>query len=104
MSAIITSVAPSKRLFRPADNRKGVVANQEAKLFEPSSICESEGRLWQLPVRAASPRFALIEVFALLLFLTLAFAGIVSCFAELSHLLGSDAVGHVAMKAISGGV
>jgi hypothetical protein len=39
-----------------------------------------------------------------LLFLTLAFAGMVSCFAELSHLLGSDAVGHVAMKAIRGGV
>ncbi len=103
MSAIITSVAPAERLFQPAANKKSVVVNREAKLFEPSSICESEGRWW-LPIRVASPKFAVIEVFALLLFLTLAFTGTVSCFAELSHLLGSDAVAHVAGKAISGGV
>jgi hypothetical protein len=103
MSAIITSIALDELLFQPADNKKSVVANREAKLFGPTSICESERRWWQLPVQVASPKFAVIEVFALLLFLTLALAGIVSCFAELSLLLDSDAVGHIAMKAISGG-
>jgi hypothetical protein len=55
--------------------------------------------LWKLSARAASPRLAIIEVFILVLFLLLALVRIVSCFAELRHLLQSDAVGRVAARA-----
>jgi hypothetical protein len=42
----------------------------------------------------------MIEWFVLVLFLAVALIGLVSCFGELSHLLDSDAIGHVAAKAI----
>jgi hypothetical protein len=39
----------------------------------------------------------------LALFLLMAIVSIANCFAELSHLIQSDAIGRVAMNAISGG-
>ena len=99
MSSTIKLVAPAALLFQPGDDKKSVVANREIEFCEPISICEPEQRLWKLSARAASPRFAIIEVFILVLFLVLALVGIVSCFAELSHLLQSDAVGRVAARA-----
>ena len=104
MSAIIKLVAPAEILSQPGDHKKSVVANREIEFFEPISICEPEQRLWKLSACAASPMFAIIEVLILVLFLVLALVGIVSCFAELSHLLQSDAVGRVAARAINGGV
>jgi len=99
MSSTIKLVAPAALLFQPADDKKSVVANREEKFCEPNSICGPEQRFWKLSARAASPRFAIIEVLILVLFLVLALVGIVSCFAELSHLLQSDAVGRVAARA-----
>jgi len=97
-------VAPAEVLFQPGDDKKSVVANREIEFCEPISICEPEQRLWKLSARAASPRFAIIEVLILALFLVLAIVAIVSCLAELSHLLQSDAVGRVAAMAINGSV
>jgi hypothetical protein len=102
MSATIKFVAPGELLFQPADDKKSVVANPEIKVFEPSSVCEPEQGFWKLSAGAASPKFAIVEVFILVLFLVLALVGILSCFAGLSHLLQSDAVGRVAARAISG--
>jgi hypothetical protein len=90
-------------LFQPVEEKKVVSANCEAKISAPSSICEPERRFWKLAGQAPSPKFAIIELFVLALFLALALAAIVACFGELSHLLDSDAVGHFAIKAISGG-
>jgi hypothetical protein len=45
----------------------------------------------------------IIEIFVLLLFLLVAVVAIVGCFIELSRLLDSDALGHVAAKALQGG-
>jgi hypothetical protein len=104
MSAIIRFVAPAELLLQAGDDKRSVVANREIKLLEPSSICEPEQRFWKLSSRAASPKFAISEVFILVLFLALALVGIVSCFAELSHLIQSDAVGRVAPRAINGSV
>jgi hypothetical protein len=67
--------------------RKSVVANREIDFFGPSSIREREQRFWKLSARAASPKYAIMKVFILVLFLVLALVGIVSCFAEVSHLL-----------------
>jgi hypothetical protein len=102
MSAMIKFVAPVELLFQPVENKESAAANREAKPSGPSSICESERRWWQLPVPVASTKFAVIEVFALVLLLVLALAAIVACFAELSRLLDSDALEHLAMKAIIG--
>jgi hypothetical protein len=46
----------------------------------------------------------LAEAFVLVVFLILALAGIFNCLAQLYYLLDSDAVGHVAAKAINGGL
>ncbi len=102
MSAIIKFVAPAGLLFQPVEQKKSVSADREAKLSSPSSICAPERRFWKLAAQA-SPNFAIIEGFVLVLFLVLALASIVACFGELSHLLESDALGHVAMKAIGRG-
>jgi hypothetical protein len=45
----------------------------------------------------------IIEIFVLLLFVLVAVVAIVGCFVELIHLLDSDALGHVAAKALQGG-
>jgi hypothetical protein len=45
----------------------------------------------------------IIEIFVLLLFVLVAVVAIVGCFIELSHLLVSDALGHLAAKALQGG-
>ena len=57
------------------------IAAAEPKKVEP--ICEPEQRLWKLSAQAVSPKVARIELFALILFLTIAVVGVVSCFAEL---------------------
>ena len=67
MSAIIRYVAPAELLFQPTDDKKSSVANREIEDFEPGSICEPEQRFWKLSARAASPRFAIIEGFILVL-------------------------------------
>jgi hypothetical protein len=46
----------------------------------------------------------IIEIFILLLFVLVAIVAIVGCFIELFHLLDSGALGHVAAKALQGGV
>ena len=104
MSSTIKLVAPAALLFQPGDDKKSIVANREIKFVEPNSICQPEQRLWKLSARAASPKFAMMEIFILVLFLAFAFVEIVSCFAELSHLLQRDAVGRVAAMAINGSV
>ena len=76
------------------------IAAAEPKKVKPT--CEPEERLWKLSAQAVSPRFARIELFALILFLTIAVVGVVSCFAELSQLLDNDAIGWVARRAIGG--
>ena len=103
-SAIIKFVAPADLAFQPVDRKESLFPNREPKPFRLSPICESEQRLWKLSAQAESSKFAMIELFLLVMFLIVAFVAITSCFAELSHLLLSDAIGHVAMKAVNGGV
>jgi hypothetical protein len=104
MSAIIKLVAPAELLLQPGDDKKSIVASRKIGVVEPMSICEPEQGFWKLSAPATWPKFAMIEVFVLVVFLRLALVGIISCFAELSHLFQSDAVGRVAARAISGRV
>jgi hypothetical protein len=89
----------ARQLLQPIE-KVILVAAAEPKKVKP--ICEPEERLWKLSAQTVSPRFARIELFALILFLAISVVGVVSCFAELSQLLDNDAVGWVARKAIGG--
>ena len=102
MSAIDKFVAPAALLFEPA-KKKSLFANWEPKPIRLSPICEPEQRLWKLSARAGSPKFAMIELFVLMLCLVVALVGIISCFGELSRVLENDAIGYVVVKAINGG-
>jgi hypothetical protein len=102
MSAIIEFVASGEQLSQPV-KKESLFANRELRPIRPGLIGESEPRFWRLSAQAVSPKVAMIEIFVLMLFLAVALVGVISCFAELSHLLESDAVGHVAMRVVSGG-
>ena len=86
-------------LFRPAEEKKTPVKRAENS---PAAVCEPERRLWKLSNSASSTKVVTIELFALVLLLVLAAVGIVAGFTELSHLMQSDSVGHIATRAING--
>ena len=71
------------------------IAAAEPKKVKP--ICEPEERLRKLLAQIAR-----IELFTLILFLTITVVGVVSCFAELFQLLDNDAIGWIARKAAGG--
>jgi hypothetical protein len=102
MSTIVKFVAPSGLLFQPVQ-RERVSARSECEGFWLQSIPASEERFWNLPGQAVSSRAAMIELLVLVLFAVISLVGVISCFAELSHLLGSDAIGQVAAKVVSAG-
>ena len=87
---------PTELPLQPAEKVTPIAA-AEPKKVKPT--CEPEERLWKLSAQAVSPGIARIELFALMLFLTIAVVGVVSCFAELSQLLDNDAIGWIARKA-----
>jgi hypothetical protein len=82
------------QLLRPVEKESSFAA--KPKKVKP--ISKREERLWKLSAQVVSPRFARIELFALILFLTIAVVGVVSCFAELSQLLDNDAIGWIAQR------
>jgi hypothetical protein len=63
------------------------------------SESKDSSRLWTSREGVAP----IIEIIVLLLLVMVAIAAIVGCFVELIHLLESDALGHVAAKALQGG-
>ena len=91
MSAIIRFVAPGQLSFLPA-GKSSLFEHLEPKPTRLSLIREPEPPLWKLARRAVSPKFALIELFILVVFLTVALVMTASCLAELAHLIKSDAV------------
>lgn len=103
MSAIIQFVPPADLSFQTADNKESAFAHREPKPIRLSPICEPEQRLWKLSSQTVSPKFAMIELFVLMLFLVVTVVGIISCFAELSSVLQSGAIGHLTMKAFNWG-
>jgi hypothetical protein len=98
MPAIIKPAAHITLLAPAGETKESVIA----KLSKPVAACEPERRSWNLSVPAGSTKLAIIvEMLVLVLFLVAAGVAIINCFAELSHLLDDDAVGHVAAKAMS---
>jgi hypothetical protein len=75
---------PTELPLQPAE-KKSLYANREQS--RSNEVCELEEHLWKLSAQTVSPRFARIELFALILFLTIAVVGVVSGIAELSQLI-----------------
>jgi hypothetical protein len=75
---------PIELPLQPAE-KNSLYANREQS--RSNEVCEPEEHLWKPSVQAVSPRFARIELFALILFLTVAVVGVVSGIAGLSQLI-----------------
>jgi hypothetical protein len=80
--------------------QKGI-SKAKTKTVREGTICEPELRLWKVTAQTTAHHFAVIDLLILLLFLALAIIGIADCSLELSQLLGTDAIGHIAAKAIN---
>jgi hypothetical protein len=99
MSAIMKFVEPAEMLFQPEAKPNRVPARCERRF--PITVSESDRRFWK-SVTPTSSAFAIVEMSILALFLVFGILGIFSCFGELSHLLQTDAVRHIATQAIAG--
>jgi hypothetical protein len=80
--------------------QKGV-SEVKTETVREGTICEPEQRLWKVTAHEAAHHFGATEVLIFLFFLVLAIIGIADCSLELTHLLVSDAIGHIAAKAIN---
>jgi hypothetical protein len=85
---------PIELLLQPVEKAIPIAA-AEPKKVKP--ICEPKQHLRKLLAQIAR-----IELFALILFLTITVVGVVSCFAELFQLLDNDAIGRIARRAAGG--
>ena len=101
MSAIIEFITPAELSFQPAE-KGSLFEHLEPKPIRLNSIPEPELRLWKLSAQVVSSKFAPIDLFILIVFLVVALIGTISCFAELSHLLESDAIWRAVVTAVAG--
>jgi hypothetical protein len=101
MSTLVKQFVPIQFLFQPDKNRKTASAIPEAKTINRTSPAEPEVRLWKVCTRAASEEHGIIGLAVLVLLLAIATAGVIYGFGELTHLLQTDAIGHVAARAIN---
>ena len=102
MSAIIEFITPAELSFQPVGKRN-LFKHLEPNPIRLNSIREPELRLWKLSAQAVSPKLALIDLFILIVFLAVTLTGTISCFAELSNLVESDAIWRVVVTAVAGG-
>lgn len=100
MPATIKIVAPIGLSFLPAE-KNSLSEYLEPKAIRPSPIREPELRLWKLSAQAASSKFASVELFVFLVFLTASLVETLSCFDELSRLLECEAVWRVVTTALN---
>ena len=96
MFTITCNFVPAQLLLRPLPVEKPST-EPETQVDEAT---EPETRLWRLTSKAAQPKPAKLELLTLLLFLTIAAWSIVISVQELSRLTNSDAIEHVAAKAL----
>ncbi len=101
MSTLVEQLVPTQLSFQPAKRRETASAIPEAGAINQTSPAEPEVRLWKVSTRAVSEDRGIIGLAVLALLLAIAAAGLIYGFVELTHLLQTDAVGHVAAKAIS---
>jgi hypothetical protein len=101
MSTLVKQFIPTQLLYQPGKERKTACAIPEARAINRTLLAEPEVRLWKVCTRAASEEHGIIGLAVLVLLLTIATASVIYGFVELTHLLQTDAVRHVAAKAIN---
>jgi hypothetical protein len=101
MSTLVKQFVPAQLLYQPDEKRKTAAAIPEARAINRTSPPEPELRLWKLCARAASQDRDIIGLAVLVVLLAIGTPGLIYGFVELTHLLQTDAVGHVAAKAIN---
>jgi hypothetical protein len=101
MSTLVKQFVPTQLLYQPGEKRRSASAIPEARAINRTSPAEPEVRLWKVCTRTASEEHGIIGLAVLVLLLAIATAGVIYGFGELTHLLQTDAVGHVAAKAIN---
>jgi hypothetical protein len=90
---------PANVLLRPKP-AETTSTEKRAQKTRNDKACEPERRLWKLTAQAAQPKLDKVELLVLSLFLTIATWGTVTCVQELSRLMTSNAIEHVATKAL----
>jgi hypothetical protein len=95
-TAMINFDAPFKPSF--LSRNRNPCEHLESKPIRRGPIREPALRLWKLCAQAVSLRFMLIESIILLIALVMT----ISCFAELTYLLGNDAVCNAIERLIAG--
>jgi hypothetical protein len=100
MSATITPFTPGL-VIRPVDRRQNLSRKRAENVPKRARTFELETRLWKLAARPANCLSTLHQFSFAVLFLA-GPAAKVTGFTETSHLLKSDAIRHVAKRAIDG--
>jgi hypothetical protein len=98
MSTLVKPFVPAQLLFQPGEKRKAASAIPGARAINRTSPAEPEVRLWKVCTRAASEEHGIVGLAVLALLLAIATAGVIYGFGELTQ---TDAIGHVAAKAIN---
>jgi hypothetical protein len=96
MFTITYNCAPAQLLVRPKPVEKPLT-KPETQVDEAT---EPETQLWRVTSKAAQPKLVKLELLTLLLFLIVAAWSIGISVQELSRLTNSDAIEHVAAKAL----
>jgi hypothetical protein len=102
MSSSVIQYAPTALLIPPAEKKKSAFSTPKTKTIQLSPNPEPETRLWKIAGRPVSRTRAVVELLVLAVCFLAALVAITDGFVELSHLLQTDSVGHVAAKAING--
>jgi hypothetical protein len=102
MPAKIILFTPATSLSEAAEKQNCAPTIRRTKAIRVSSLNEPEARLWKVSAQQGSLGAAIIELFVLAVFLLVALLLIAGCFVELYQLLQTDALGHVARKALQG--
>lgn len=100
--ATIILFTPATSLSEAAEKQNCASTIRRTKAIRVSSLNEPEARLSKVSAQQGSLGAAIIELFVLAVFLLIALLLIAGCFVELYQLLQTDALGHVARKALQG--
>jgi hypothetical protein len=101
MPATIIEFTPAPGTLWSAEKSRQTNTPAEAKLAPARAARKPEARLWKLTALSTAS-LGNLELAIFLLFLLVALATVIACFAELSFLIQKDSIGQIAAKAISG--
>jgi hypothetical protein len=96
MTTATSNFVPAHLLLRPKPVEKHSTEQKE----QPDRTVQPETRLWKLTAEAVQPKTARGELLILAVFLAVVISAIAVSVQELSHLLRSNAIEHVAARAL----